>query len=96
MPKKVHSGMNILTLKTENTNVEAQIIDVLDTNLLTFFSTIRYQLIAHLDDLCIYHWLFVLIICQLIPTERQQGTNQILVIMQTFAKRTPNKRIYRS
>ena len=33
MPKKVHSGMNILTLKTENTNVEAQIIDVLDNNL---------------------------------------------------------------
>ena len=33
MPKKVHSGMNILTLKTESTNVEAQIIDVLDNNL---------------------------------------------------------------
>ena len=33
MPKKVHSGMNISTLKTENTNVEAQIIDVLDNNL---------------------------------------------------------------
>ena len=33
MPKKVHSGMNILTLKTENTNVEAQIIDVPDNNL---------------------------------------------------------------
>ena len=36
MPKKVHSGMNILTLKTENTNVEAQIIDVLDNNLQSF------------------------------------------------------------
>ena len=38
------------------------------------------QLIAHLDDLCIYHWLFVLIISlSIIPTERrvQQCTSQI-------------------
>ena len=36
-----------------------------------------WWLIVHLDDLCIYPWLFVLISLSIIPTERrvQQFTN---------------------
>ena len=35
-------------------------------------------MIAHLDDLCIYHWLFVSISFSIIPTERRVHSNPLV------------------
>ena len=78
------------TLKVPESKVARSTLHLEVTSNKTMRSTaFLSQLIAHLDDLCIYHWLFVLII----PTERwvQQCTIPLLcqLIFKNFITSTP-------